>query len=424
MHRGGRDTMQPTRARRASSTAAVATPQGSTPPAPDACARRRRVGRSSIAPLVVALLILAPAASSQQLPAAPPSGAPAAPADPLAAARRHLAAGERAAAVALLEPLVAADAPLPPAAARRLLAGAYLDLGRPADAAAVLAPLAAPGVEPADGEALFLAARAALALGRGEQGEELLERAARAAPQSLAAVLLADLRTRQERHQEAADLLAPIVADLDAVAARDEALAARLALHYASTLAALGRGGEALAPVRRATELAPGDPEAWRLLGDLLIEREEIEAARRAFARVQELEQEAHEAEVAAAERRRRVDELVLASAAHHEAGRWEEALAALRQAIALDGTALQPRLLEIRLLLSLQRAAEALARGDELVRLAPDHPDARHLRGMARLAGGDPASAEADFRRALAVAPNHPGAANGLALARAALGR
>ncbi|HEX6202274.1 MAG TPA: tetratricopeptide repeat protein [Thermoanaerobaculia bacterium] len=340
----------------------------------------------------------------------------------LDAAGRRLAAGDHAGAVELLAPLVAA--PAPPDEARVLLASAYLDLGRAAEAARVLAPLTAADAAAPHGEALFFAARAALALGRAAEAEALLARSAAVAPVSFAAVLLADVRSQQGRHEEAAALLAPVVASLGEVAGRDRALEAQIALHYGRTLTVLGRREEAIEHLRRASKLAPASADAWRLLGEALVDLGAIDDAREALTRAQELEQAQQSADAAAAERRRRVDELVLAAAAHRQAGRSDAALTALRQAIELAPEALQPRLLEVRLLAALDRIPEATARADELVGLAADQPDARHVRGLVRLTAGDAAGAESDFRHALGVAPDHRGAGNGLAMALLALGR
>jgi tetratricopeptide (TPR) repeat protein len=383
-------------------------------------------GLPGVAGLLVATVLLA-AAPAPPLNAAEPAGVPSEQrvavdaAAAVAAARQRLAAGDRAGAVTLLETLLAAA---PPAEARLLLAGLYLDLGRAAEAAEVVAPLVAPEVPVVDGETLFVAARAALAVGQLERAEELLARSAAERPVSWAAVLLADLRTQQGRHEDAAALLAPVAAALEEVAGNDRALGAQIALHYGRSLMALGRRDEAVAELARAAELAPASADSWRLLGETLLELERIDEARSALARAQELEEAEHRADLAAADQRQRLGERLEAAAAHRDAGRPDQALEALRQAIEIDPQALQPRLLEVRLLAGLERTAEASGRADELVERAPDHPDARHLRGMVRLAAGDAAGAEADLRHALAIAPNHLGAGNGLALALVALDR
>lgn len=378
---------------------------------------------------LLALVVLA--AASLAFGAPPAFSQPATGDDAVAAAvssaRRLAAAGDQAAAAALLAPF--ADDPAAPAAMRVLLGSLYVELGQPEEALAAVAPVAGPSVAGApgagpDAAALFVAARAEMALGRPAAAESLLERSAALEPVSRAVVLLAALRSKQERHREAVELLAPVVAALDAIAASDPSFAAEIAAHYGRTLVALGEHERAVAPLARAGELLPENVETWRLLAETLLELDRADEARRALARAQELEQAAHEAEVAAAERARGVEERLARSAVEHQAGRPEEALAALRQAIEIDPQALQPRLLEVRLLAGLERTAEAAGRADELVGRAPDHPDARHLRGMVRLAAGDALGAEADLRHALAVAPDHLGAGNGLALALVALDR
>jgi Flp pilus assembly protein TadD len=73
--------------------------------------------------------------------------------------------------------------------------------------------------------------------------------------------------------------------------------------------------------------------------------------------------------------------------------------------------------MLEVRLLVSLERPDEALARADELVEMQPGSPDVLHLRGMTRLSAGRLAAAEVDLRRAIELAPEHREAVTGLAV-------
>ncbi|HEX2164628.1 MAG TPA: tetratricopeptide repeat protein, partial [Thermoanaerobaculia bacterium] len=192
-------------------------------------------------------------------------------------------------------------APLAPAEARVLLGGLYVDDGRAARALEVLAPLT--GSNPARPDlphpaALFVAARAEMSLGNAARAEELLVESAERAPRSRAAVLLAAVRTSQERHAEAAELLAPVWAAV-AEGREDPGFTAEIALHYGRTLVALGRRAEAVPLLARATELTPGSIEAWRLLGESLVDLGRVDEARAALGRLRELEEAAHAAAVA-----------------------------------------------------------------------------------------------------------------------------
>ena len=385
--------------------------------------------------LLAAGLLLAVAAAPRPLAAQPPADPPLAdpplaaqppaesttPADAAAAAlhraRERLAAGDRAGAVAALEPL--RDDPAAPLPAIAFLAGLYVETERAEEALALLEPrIEAAG--PAAGELLFVAARAARALGRGEQAEAYLERSAALAPQSRAAVLLATLRTQAGRHAEAVALLAPIV-DGEAFAAvvrQNPGFAFEILVHYGRELSALERFADAVAPLRRAVEIRPEDAAAWRLLGEALVESDDVDAAQRALQTAQQLEESAHEQAVERTVQREQARELVEESTRLHAEGRNDEALERLRRAAELAPDDPLPRMVEVRLLVTLGRRDEALSRAEELVARRPGDPQALHLRGMTRYAFGDPAAAEADLRRALELAPDNPPSLGGLALA------
>ncbi len=363
------------------------------------------------APVAGAATSTSPAATAQEAPARADEAV-----STFAAARHRLAAGDPAGAIALLEPL-AADPATPPSAIT-FLGGLYVETERYEDALALFESRPG-GLAEADAETLFVAARAARGGGHRARAEALLARSAALAPQSRAAVLLAGLRTAQERHTEAAELLAGIVnGDAFAITAeRDPAFAAEIALHYAHTLVALDRRAEAVPALERAVGLTPDNIAAWRLLGETLIDLDRVNEAHAAMQRVRGLEEAAHGAEVERAERREEARELVEAAVAAAAAGRADEALAGLREAAELSPGDPAPGMLEVRLLVSLDRHDEALARADELVAAQPGSADLHHLRGMVHYSVGD-AAAEADLRRAVELAPEHREARTGLALA------
>jgi Flp pilus assembly protein TadD len=399
-------------------------------------ARRRPAVRAPLAAAVVlaqAAAVLAaappfaaPLAAAPQEPAPPAAAEPAPPAaadpgtDPAAAlalARERLAADDPEGAIAALEPAAAAPEAPPPVVS--FLAGLYVDQGRAEEALALLAPRLAGADDPSEAVLLFVAARAAQALGESEEAAGYLERSAALAPASRAAVLLAGLRTREGRHAEAAALLAPVVEGAgfaDAVA-QDPGFGFEILLHYGRTLSELEHFTDAVPPLRRAAELRPGHAETWHLLGTALVETGEVDAARQALARARELDEAAHEAAAQQSARREQARGLVERAARLHGERRNAEAVELLRQAVELAPDDPTPRMLEVRLLVSLDRHDEALARADELVEMQPGSPDVLHLRGMTRLSAGRVAAAEADLRRAVELAPEHREAVTGLAV-------
>lgn len=219
----------------------------------------------------------------------------------LATARRRLAAGDPPGAIAALEPL--RERKPAPLEALALLAALYVDSGAPESALELLAPLVAAGGPAADRpDVLFTAARAAGAVGRRDDAEAFLARSAGLAPRSRAAILLAALRSEQGRHEEAEALLAPITAQdtIRAIAEREPGFAVEISLHHARALLELGRPGEAIPHLERATALAPGDAAAWRLLGETLVDRGRIEEARAALTRALEIEETDRKARIGA----------------------------------------------------------------------------------------------------------------------------
>ncbi len=367
---------------------------------------------------LVLLFAFAAAVTAQQgvgpLDAAGKDGAEA-----LAAAGERARRGEYAAALEIVGPLAERSDADPETLA---LAGSlYLELGRPGEALAALERLAAAGS--ADAVVLFNAGRAALALGERAMGMGYLERSAQRAPLSLAAIALARLRAEDGDHAGAVELLG-LLAEGDgaaALAARDASLAAEVSFSQATSLLALGDKESAVASLRRTTELAPANEAAWRQLGETLIELDRVEEAYRAMAEAQTLAEarRGRERETLADEvpPGATVEDLIRQAGEHQAAGRGEEALATLRRAMALAPNDPRPRVMEIRLLISLHREAEALPRADMMVRIAPESPEGYYLRGMARLASQDLGAAEEDLRRVLELDPNHLAGLNGLAI-------
>lgn len=336
------------------------------------------------------------------------------------------AAGDLAGAIAALEP--AREEPDPPAVVLDALGALYLEAGRAADALAVLEPRTqGPRADPV---VLFNAARAALALERPEDAERWLRAAVERAPVSRAALLLWQVLDAGERHAEAAEALRPVAegSPAEVLERDDRELAAEIALRYGSSLAAAGDAAGAAAALERYTRLRPDDEVGWRRLGDALLETERYDPARDALARAQELAERERAAEL---EQRAALepadgdaaagagfDDWMSKAAERRLAGDFEGSLAALGEAIRFAPRDPRPRMLEIRLLVTLGHVSEALSRTEELVALTGGSPTALYLRGMTRLAAGDPAGAEADLRRVVEERPRNLPAINGLAKA------
>lgn len=199
------------------------------------------------------------------------------------------------------------------------------------------------------------------------------------------------------------------------------AIATRVVLHYGRFLAMSGRHQEALAFLELATSMDPSDKQGWQMLGQTLAglgRREEAQVALEHF-------QEISKAEISASKRdmqqREEMDDPTLKAIRETyelmEEGRLEEALEAIRRERAIARNDLRPVLLEGRLLLLLGRSKEALQTAGEAVQAAPGNADAIYLRGTVHMAMRTFRHAEADFRQALVIQPEHLATMNDLAV-------
>ncbi|MEM7481902.1 MAG: tetratricopeptide repeat protein [Acidobacteriota bacterium] len=364
-------------------------------------------------PIRLILVLLALISGATSVLAQTPAGAD--------LARQALARGEAGDLTGAIEELEAARrSPDAPAAVLDALGSLYLKAGRPADALEVLKPRTA--IADPDPVVLANAAGAALALGEDDQAEAFLRKAIARAPISRAALMLWDLRTRQERHREAAEVLAPLVTEPAAseIERLDPDLAAKVALGFAKASLATGAFGEAIPSLQRRTRLRPEDQEGWRLLGESLLEAERFDEAREALAEAQRLQEQQRKEQLAERENSPYagldLDGLMRLAAERRTAGDLEGALEAVTEGVRLEPRDPRPRMLQVQLLLSLNRPAQALPRAEAMVQVVGEHPWAIYLRGMSRLAAGNPTQGEADLRQVLEVAPNHLPAMNGLA--------
>lgn len=302
--------------------------------------------------------------------------------------------GDGAAAVALLEPLLANHPPGVELEVRRALAEAYLVANRPADAIKVLQGKA--GTHPA----LVL----------------LLGRAQRRAGDAGAA--LATLKPLADR------------LPADAKGVGDPRPAVGIAVEYASLLVEGNRAAEAVPYLEKAARIHPGSREAWQTLAQALDAAGRKDEAARARARVDEIAQAAARPAPAAApapaagsaQQAQQAADPAL-SPDFQEALRLvaqdqeEKALEAVRRELQKSPSSAQARILEFRLLLSLKRHEEALRITEAALQQEPGNADLVYQRGVAQIALKNWSAGEKDLRRTLELQPRHTGAMNDLAV-------
>ncbi|HEX9731816.1 MAG TPA: tetratricopeptide repeat protein [Thermoanaerobaculia bacterium] len=227
-----------------------------------------------------------------------------------------------------------------------------------------------------------------------------------------------------EAHREGGDLAAaaaalePFARQVTSHASAGGPVAYRVLLDYGRALASTGRAADALPYLERAAEIGPREQLAWESLGEALTAAgrdAEAGAARESLRRLAEEAQARRQAAEAAAQDP--VNELLREVQEAVAGGEPQKALAVLRQEIALTPDDVRPRLLEVRLLASLERYEDALRSCEATVERFPDNVDAYYQRGVVRMALEDAAAAEQDLRRALELVPEHVPALNDLAV-------
>jgi Flp pilus assembly protein TadD len=311
--------------------------------------------------------------------------------------RIQMQKGDGAGALALLEPLLAKHPEGMELEVRRSLAEAYLLANRPADAVKVLTGKA--GDHPA----------LVLLLGRAQH------RAGNAAG------ALATLKPLADK----------LPADPSAVG--DPRPAAGIAVEYGALLVEGGHAAEAVAPLEKATRLYPVSREAWQTLAKAYDAAGRMDEAAKARGQAEQIAlAAAHpEAPHAAAAPAPQPAAPAAApppaspsiSADLEEAVRLasqnqlDPALIQTRKVLARAPNSQPARFLELRLLLRLNRADEALRITEELLRKRPDDPDLVYQRGAIQMARKNLVAAEKDMRRALELNPQQTGAMNDLAV-------
>lgn len=306
---------------------------------------------------------------------------------------------------------LAPDDPRPAIAASSVL----LHAGRREEALAAVER--ALDMAPANADGLYQRGAVLMATQEPDEAEEMFRQALAVSPRHIAALSdFAVLLMSQGRNDEAARHLRRVLE-----LRPDDPLAQRhLDQLQAEPPATEGGGGSEIDRLRSAAEIDPQDPDAWARLGDALLLERSFRAAEEPFRRAVELDP------TNAATR------IALASALWED-NRPDEALLHAQEATALRPADPAPHRLLGGILLwrgEYMGAAESLERSMSLT-----EPDAEQLLELARAwegaAGAEPGRAgellqraEAAYRRATALAPEHSEAVYGLAQVLRQLGR
>jgi Flp pilus assembly protein TadD len=202
----------------------------------------------------------------------------------------------------------------------------------------------------------------------------------------------------------------------------------QLLLVYGHLLLEADRAADAVPVLERAVGLANGSSLAWSALGQALAAVGRTDEAKAAEVRASELlvatgaivdpQAEAGGEAPDAVARALRQAHMRLA------AGNSEEALALLRKEQKLNPGDIRPYLVEAQMLLELGRKLPALQVTHLTLQAFPGNADALYFRGVVNMARQELELAEADFRKALAAAPEHTAAMGDLAVLLMSQGR
>ncbi|HEX9730617.1 MAG TPA: tetratricopeptide repeat protein [Thermoanaerobaculia bacterium] len=296
-----------------------------------------------------------------------------------------------------------------------------LQRGKPEEAVALLEPFRDNVPPEMRGDLTRVLADTYVSLGRSQEAIDLAPQGAQ--DDVRLALILATARYRLGAVEDALKTLEPFAAALPGRHRAQQPLgplAAQIAFEYGRLLVAAGRSDEAVLFLETSTALATSHAPAWKSLGDALLaagRRDEALAARQRF---RDLSAEENE-------RRREmqgqraigdpVDRSIAQARRALADGDGERALEVLRRELLISPEDLRIYLVEVTTLLNLERHQEALERAEATLERFPGHPDALYQRGVAKLAAGDRAGAEADLRRTLEVAGGHVAAMNDLAV-------
>jgi tetratricopeptide (TPR) repeat protein len=255
------------------------------------------------------------------------------------------------------------------------------------------------------------------------------------------ALVLALARAQRQAGDAAAAMatLQPVAAKIpaDPEVLGDPRPAAAIALEYGSLLLDAGRAVEALPFLDKAARYNQRSAEAWKTLARGLDANGKKEAARNARARAEEVSRTpvriavvpaaslgAAAAGAAAASpgpATPQAQQVPISPAVQNaltlmSKGQLDGALASVRQEIGLSNDP-QARLLEVRILLTQKKSAEALKAAEAALKTDPNNPDYIYLRGAVEMSLQQYSAAEVDLRKALELSPRHTGAMSDLAV-------
>jgi Flp pilus assembly protein TadD len=197
--------------------------------------------------------------------------------------------------------------------------------------------------------------------------------------------------------------------------------APEILVEYGRLLLAASRPSEALSYLEAATRLQPDDKQSWLQLGQafsMLGRRDEAQVALARFKEILENEGTASQSEQQLEQDREDPTGRELRQAMKLAAEeRFDEALAIVEREAALVPEDPRPPLMASRILLFAGHTEEALQVAEQLVAGHPDKADVVFQRGAVRVSRRELDGAEADFRRALELSPEHTAAMNALAV-------
>jgi predicted Zn-dependent protease len=291
--------------------------------------------------------------------------------------------------------------------------------GNAAAALDKLGPLLASPPPDLDVRVRVLAADAYLLRDQPDRAEAILAGHAEGRPRP--SLLLARALRQQGKTAAALATLEPLARELLAAKAEGPMppVAIAIVVDYGRYLAAAGRGAEGLEALRKLTAVDPTSAAAWQGLAEFLRGQGKAGEAKEADAKATRLADaesalggtglqiprgDAHSADLAA------IFDLLT-----HD--KPQEALDLARRESARVPADPRPQLLSVRILLSMDRKQEALAAAEATAQAFPDLADAVYQLGVMRMATGDTAAAEQQFRRALELAPDHTPTMNDLAV-------
>lgn len=322
----------------------------------------------------------------------------------------------------------------------RLMRGrALAQKGKGKEAVALLKPLLDKHPQGMDLEVRRALAEAHLAAGEPAQTLQILQGHVGNHPGL--ALLLGRAQHRSGNATAALATLKPFADQIPADPAKvgDPRPAVGIAIEYGSLLVEAGRAKEAVPYLEKATTLHPQGQEGWKTLAQALDAAGRKDDAQKARAKVEEIAQAIARppappppppapaqgsAPQPSAPAQPALSEHMQEAMRRMAQGESQKALEAVQKEIKAAPSDLRPRVIEVRLLLILQRYVEALQAAEAALQLQPNNPDLIYQRGVVQMARKDMTAAEKDLRRALEIAPRHTAALNDLAVLLMSTGR